>query len=57
MTHDELAGYAVLAGYGLLLLGLNQVFGVRRVVFGVLAIVTFGLTVALGTLKVLAARR
>ena len=31
MTHDELAGYTLLAGYGLMLLVAIKVFGFRRV--------------------------
>ncbi|MDQ3876983.1 MAG: hypothetical protein M3290_01345 [Actinomycetota bacterium] len=57
MTHDELAGYAVLAGYGVLLVGVVRVFGIRKLVFGVLAVLALGVTVAFASLKAVSTQR
>ena len=51
MTHDELAGYTLLAGYGLMLLGAIKVFGLRRVLLA-----GYGLML-LGAIKVFGLRR
>ena len=57
MTHDELAGYTLLAGYGLMLLGAIKVFGIRRVLLVVLGIMFLGVGVAFGTLRGVTNRR
>jgi hypothetical protein len=57
VTHDQLAGYTLLAGYGLLLLGLVKAFGLRRVVLVILGIVFLGVGVAFGTLRGVTNRR
>lgn len=57
MTHDELAGYTLLAGYGLMLLLAIRAFGLRRVLFVILGIVFLGIGVAFGTLRGITGRR
>ncbi len=57
MTHDELAGYTVLAGYGLMLLLAIKAFGLRRVLLVFLGIVFLGIGVAFGTLRGITERR
>lgn len=57
MTQEELAGYSLLAGYGLMLLAALKVFGVRRVLLVILGIVFLGVGIAVGTLRGLTSRR
>ena len=57
MTHDELAGYALLAGYGLMLLVAIKVFGFRRVLLSILGIVFLGIGLAFGSLRGVTERR
>jgi hypothetical protein len=57
MTHDELAGYTLLAGYGLMLLGAVKIFGFRRVLLVVFGIVFLGVGIALGSLRGVTGRR
>jgi hypothetical protein len=57
MTHDELAGYTLLAGYGLMLLGAIRIFGFRRVLLVIFGIVFLGMGVALGSLRGVTNRR
>ena len=57
MTHDELAGYTLLAGYGLMMLGAVKVFGVKRVLLVILGIVFLGVGVAFGTFRSVTDRR
>jgi hypothetical protein len=57
MTQDELAGYTLLAGYGLMLLLAIRAFGLKRVLLVVLGIVFLGFGVAFGTLRGITDRR
>ena len=57
MGQNEIGGYVLLAGYGLLLLGAVRVFGARRVLRFFLAIAFVGVWIAMGTLRGLTARR
>jgi hypothetical protein len=57
MTHDELAGYTLLAGYGLMLLIAIRVFGLRRALLVILGIVFLGVGIALGSLRGVTNRR
>lgn len=57
MTRDELAGYTVLIGFGLVLVLAIKVFGVRRVVMALLGVVLIALTLAFGTLRAMSSRR
>ena len=57
MTHDELAGYTLLAGYGLMLLGAIKVFGLKRVLLVILGIVFLRIGIAFGTLRGVTNRR
>ena len=57
MTHDELAGYTLLAGYGLMLLLAIRAFGLRKVLLVILGIVFLGIGVAFGTLRGVTDRR
>ena len=57
MTYDELAGYTLLAGYGLMLLGATKVFGLRRVLLVILGIVFLGVGLAFGTFRGVTNRR
>ena len=56
MTHDELAGYMLLAGYGLMLLLAIRAFGLKRVLLVILGIVFLGISVAFGTLRAITDR-
>lgn len=57
MSREELAGYAILIGFGLALVGALRIFGPRRVL-GVLFWVTFAaVVVACATLRVVAGGR
>ena len=57
MTQEELAGYTLLAGYGLMLLVAIKVFGFRRVLLVIFGIVFLGIAVAFGTLRGFTDRR
>lgn len=57
MPHDELAGYTLLAGYGLMLLFAIRAFGLRRVLLLILGMVFLGIGVAFGTLRGITDRR
>ena len=57
MTQDELAGYTLLAGYGVMLVGAIKVFGVRRVLLVILGIVLLGVGIAFGTFRGVTTRR
>lgn len=57
MTHDELAGYTLLAGYGLMLLGTIKIFGFKKVLLVILGIVFLGVGIAFGTFKSVTNRR
>ncbi len=57
MGQNEIGGYVLVAGYGLLLLGSIKVFGARRVMRFMVAIIFVGVWVAMGTLRGLTARR
>ncbi len=57
MTHDELAGYTLLAGYGLMLLLVIKTFGFRRVLVVVLGVALLGVWVAFGTFRGITNRR
>lgn len=57
MTHDELAGYTLLAGYGLMLLLAIRAFGLKRVLLVILGIVFLGVGIAFGTLRGFTDRR
>jgi hypothetical protein len=57
VTHDELAGYTILAGYGLMLLGAIRVFGLKRVLLVMFGIVFLGIGIAFKTLGAVSARR
>lgn len=57
MTHDEVAGYTLLAGYGIMLLGAIKVFGFKRVLLVILGIVFLGVGVAFGTFRGVTSRR
>jgi hypothetical protein len=57
MTHDELAGYTLLAGYGLMLLVAIRVFGLRRVLLVIFGILFLGIGLAFGTLRGVTERR
>lgn len=57
MAQDELAGYTLLAGYGLLLVVLVRRFGIRRILWLALVIVTLGVAGALSTLRAVTSRR
>lgn len=57
MTHDELAGYTLLAGYGLMLLLAIRAFGLKRVLLVIFGIVFLGVGVAFGTFRGITHRR
>lgn len=57
MTREELAGYTVLAGYGVMLLGSIKVFGPRRVLVVIFGIVLLGIGIAFGTFRGITGRR
>lgn len=57
MTHDEVAGYTLLAGYGLILLLAIRAFGLRRVLLVILGIVFLAIGVAFGTFRGITDRR
>ena len=57
MAQDELAGYTLLAGYGLMLLLAIKAFGLRRVLLVILGIFFLGAGVAFGTLRGITDRR
>ena len=57
MTHDELAGYTLLAGYGLMLLFAIRAFGLKKMLLVILGIVFLGIGVAFGTLRGITDRR
>ncbi len=57
MTHDEVAGYTLLAAYGILLLGAIRLFGLRRILMVILGIVFLAMATALGTLRGMTTRR
>lgn len=57
MAHDELAGYTLLAGYALMLLGAIKVFGFKRFLLVILGIVFLGMGIAFGTFRGLTNRR
>lgn len=57
MTHDELAGYTLLAGYALMLMVAIKVFGLKRVLLVILAIVFLGVGIAFGTFRGVTNRR
>lgn len=57
MSHDELAGYTLLAGYGVMLLGAIKVFGLRRVLMVILGIVLLGIGIAFSTFRGVTDRR
>lgn len=57
MTHDEVAGYTVLAGYGLMLLGTIKIFGFKKVLLVILGIVFLGVGIAFGTFRGVTNRR
>jgi hypothetical protein len=57
MTHDEMAGYTVLAGYGLMLLIAIKVFSLKRVLLVILGIVFLGVGIAFGTFRGVTNRR
>lgn len=57
MTHDELAGYTLLAANGLMLLGAIKVFGFRRVLMVILGIVFLGIGIAFGAFRGVTNRR
>lgn len=57
MTHDELAGYTLLAGYGLMLLLAIRAFGFKKVLLVIFGIVFLGVGVAFGTFRSITNRR
>ncbi len=57
MAHQELGGYVLLVGYGLMLLGAIRVFGIRRVLLVMFALVVFGFSLAFRTLAGISSRR
>ncbi len=57
MTHDEIAGYTLLAGYGLTLLLAIRAFGMRKVLLVILGIVFLGVGIAFGTFRGITNRR
>ena len=57
VTQEELAGYTVLAGYGVMLLGAIKVFGLRRVVIVLFGIVFFAVAIAFKSLGTVSGRR
>lgn len=57
MSHDELAGYTLLAGYGLMLLLAIRAFGLKRVLLVILGIAFLGIGVAFGILRGITDRR
>lgn len=57
MTHDELAGYTLLAGFGLMLVGAVKLFGFRAVLKVIFGIVLVAGIVAFGTLRAMTTRR
>ena len=57
MSREELAGYSLLAGYGLMLLVAIKVFGFRRVFMVLVGIVFLAVAVAFGTLRGVTDRR
>jgi hypothetical protein len=57
MTHDELAGYTLLAGYGLMVLAAIRLFGFKRVLLVILGIVFLGVGIAFGTFRGVTNRR
>jgi predicted neutral ceramidase superfamily lipid hydrolase len=52
-TQETLQVYVTLAVWGLMLLGLIKIFGIRRVVWGILLIVFFAVVVAFKGLGVI----
>jgi hypothetical protein len=57
MTHDEVAGYTLLAGYGVILLGAIKIFGLRRVLTFIFAIVFLAMGVVFGSFRAPTSRR
>lgn len=57
MTREELAGYTLLGGYGLMLLGAIKVFGIRRVLAVIFGIVLLAISIAFGTFRGITDRR
>jgi hypothetical protein len=57
MTREELAGYSVLVGFGLLLILVIKTFGLRTVLKVIFGIVLVAGIVAFGTLRAVASRR
>lgn len=57
MSREELAGYTLLAGYGVMLLVAIKVFGFRRVFMVLVGIVFLAVAVAFGTLRGVTDRR
>ena len=57
MTHDELAGYTLLAGYARMLRVAIRVFGFKRVLLVVLGIVFLGIGIAFGSFRGVTNRR
>lgn len=57
MAGEEIAGYLILGGYGLLLVAAVRRFGLGRVLGVLFGIVTLGLVIALGTLRGMTSRR
>ena len=57
MTHDELAGYSLLVGYGLMLVLAIRAFGLKRVLLVILGVVFLGIGVAFGSLRGITDRR
>lgn len=57
MTQEELAGYTLLAGFGLMLVGAVKLFGLRAVLRVIFGIVLVAGIVAFGTLRAMTTRR
>ena len=57
MSHDEVAGYAVLAGYGLVVVAMVRAVGFKRVLLGALGLVTVAFALAIGSLRAFTTRR
>lgn len=57
MEQGQLAGYALLVGYGVMLLGLVRFFGARRIFLTLFGLLVVGLWAAIASLRVITARR
>lgn len=57
MSHDEVAGYDVLARYGLLVIALVRALGIKRVLLGALALVAVAFALAFGSVRAFATPR